>query len=280
MKRIAIAAIMMASFGANAQIKTPALSPLGKVEQSVGLTNISIEYSRPSKRGRNVFPDVVPYGQIWRAGANKNSIITVDDNLVFGKDTLKAGSYAIFAQPEAKEWTVYLYKNTENWGAPAKWEESLVAVKVKTTTHAINPVETFTISFDKIEIDGASLVLAWDKTGISIPFKVVNGPKVEASINKTLAGPTATDYYRAADYYLNSNGDMKQALEWVNTSIKMSGDNVPFYFLYKKSIIQANLKDYKGAIETAKISIESAKKAGNDEYVKMNEASIKEWSKK
>ncbi len=279
MRKIIIAAIVMASFGANAQIKTPALSPLGKIEQTVGLTNISVEYSRPSKRGRTVFPDVVPYGQIWRAGANKNSIITTDDNLVFGKDTLKAGSYAIFVKPEAKEWIIYFYKHTENWGTPAQWDENQVAVQVSTTSQPINPVETFTISFDKIEIDGATLALAWDKTGVNIPFKVINGPKVEASINKTLAGPTAADYYRAADYYLNSNGDMKQALEWIDASIKLSGDNVPFYFLRKKALIQANLKDYKNAIETAKISIESAKKAGNDEYVKMNEASIKEWSK-
>lgn len=280
MKRIAIAAIMMAAFGANAQIKTPALSPLGKVEQTVGLTNISIEYSRPSKRERTVFPEVVPYGTLWRAGANKNSILTNDDQLVFGKDTLKAGSYAIFIKPEVNNWTVYFYKNTENWGVPANWDEKLVAAKVTVPTQTVNTVETFTINFEKIEIGGALLVFSWDKTSVSIPFTVVNGPKVEASISKILNGPVAADYYRAADYYHNTNGDLKQALEWMNKSIELSGDNVPFYFLRKKALIQANLKDYKGAIETAKLSIEGAKKANNDEYVKMNEASIKEWSKK
>lgn len=280
MKRIVIAAIVMVSFGANAQIKTPALSPLGKIEQTVGLTNISIEYSRPSKRGRTVFPEVVPYGTVWRAGANKNSILTNDDDLVFGKDTLKAGSYAIFVKPESNNWTVYFYKNTENWGTPANWDDQLVAVQVSAPTQAVNTVETFTINIEKIEVGGASLAFAWDKTAVSVPFKVINGPKVEGSIKKTLGGPVAADYYRAADYYLNSNGDMKQALEWMNKSIELSGDNVPFYFLRKKALIQANLKDFKGAIETAKLSIESAKKANNDEYVKMSEESIKEWSKK
>jgi hypothetical protein len=280
MKKIAIASIILASFGANAQIKTPVLSPLSKVEQTVGLTNITVEYSRPSKRGRAVFTEVVPYGQVWRAGANKNSILTTDDQLVFGKDTVKAGSYAIFVTPEATSWTVYLYKNTENWGTPANWDDKLVAVKVNVPVKAGNPTETFTINFDNIEIDGASLNLSWDKALVSVPFKVVNGPKVEASIKKTLAGPTSRDYYVAADYNVNSNGDMKQALEWINKSIELSGNDVPFYFLRKKALIQANLKDYKGAIETAKQSIEAAKKANNDEYVKMNEASIKEWSKK
>lgn len=280
MKKIAIASIILASFGANAQIKTPVLSPLSKVEQTVGLTNITVEYSRPSKRGRAVFTEVVPYGQVWRAGANKNSILTTDDQLVFGKDTVKAGSYAIFVTPEATSWTVYLYKNTENWGTPENWDDKLVAVKVNVPVKAGNPTETFTINFDNIEIDGASLNLSWDKALVSVPFKVVNGPKVEASIKKTLAGPTSRDYYVAADYNVNSNGDMKQALEWINKSIELSGNDVPFYFLRKKALIQANLKDYKGAIETAKQSIEAAKKANNDEYVKMNEASIKEWSKK
>lgn len=280
MKKIAIAAILMASFGANAQIKTPALSPLAKVEQTVGLTNIAVEYSRPSKRNRPVFTEVVPYGEIWRAGANKNSILTNDESMVFGKDTLKAGSYAIFVKPEATTWTVYFYKNTENWGTPEKWDDKLVAVKVSAPVQAGNTVETFTIGFDKVEIDGASIVFSWDKVLVAVPFKVVNGPKVDASIKKTLGGPVAGDYYRAADYYFNANGDMKQALEWINKSIEMSGSEAPFYFLRKKALIQANLKDFKGAIETAKLSSEAAKKAGNEEYVKMNDASIKEWSTK
>ncbi len=280
MKKIVVATILLASFGVNSQIKTPALSPLAKTEQTIGLTNVSIEYSRPSKRERTVFPDVVPYGAIWRAGANKNSIISVDDNLVFGKDTLKAGSYSIFVKPEASNWTVYFYKNTENWGTPENWDDKLVAVKVNAPVKSVNPVETFTISYDNVELDGAALTFAWDKVAVSVPFKVINGPKVEASISKTLGGPTAGDYYRAADYYANSNGDMKKALEWINKSIELSGNNVPFYFLRKKALIQASLKDFKGAIETAKLSSEAAKKANNDEYVKMNDASIKEWSKK
>lgn len=280
MKKLAISTFILATFGVNAQIKTPALSPLGKLEQTVGLTNISIEYSRPSKRGRTVFPDVVPYGTIWRAGANKNSIITNDDQLVFGKDTLKAGSYSIFVKPETSNWTVYFYTNTENWGTPANWDDKLVAVKVSAPTQTGNTTETFTINIDKVEVDGASLVFSWDKTVVSVPFKVVEDKKIEAGIAKVLNGPTAADYYRASDYYVNSNGDMKKALEWINKSIELSGDNVPFYFLRKKAIIQANLKDFKGAIETAKLSIDGAKKANNDEYVKMNEASIKEWSTK
>lgn len=279
MKKFAIASLLLISFGANAQIKTPALSPMGKVEQTVGLTNISIEYSRPSKRGREL-SEIIENGQMWRAGANKNSILSTDDLLVFGSDTVKAGSYAIFITPDASNWTIYLYKNTENWGTPEKWDEKLVALKVKSPVAKANTTETFTIGFDNIAIDGASLTFAWDQALVTVPFKVVNGPKVNANITKTLAGPTARDYYVAADYQLNANGDMKKALEWINKAIELSGNDVPFYFLRKKSLIQANLKDFKGAIATAEQTIASAKKAKNEEYVKMSEASIKEWKNK
>lgn len=279
MKKFAIASLLLISFGANAQIQTPALSPRGKVEQTVGLTNISIEYSRPSKRGREL-SEIIENGQMWRAGANKNSILSTDDLLVFGSDTVKAGSYAIFITPDASNWTIYLYKNTENWGTPEKWDEKLVALKVKSPVAKANTTETFTIGFDNIAIDGASLTFAWDQALVTVPFKVVNGPKVNANITKTLAGPTARDYYVAADYQLNANGDMKKALEWINKAIELSGNDVPFYFLRKKSLIQANLKDFKGAIATAEQTIVSAKKAKNNEYVKMSEASIKEWKNK
>lgn len=279
MKNFAIASLLLISFGANAQIQTPALSPRGKVEQTVGLTNISIEYSRPSKRGREL-SEIIENGQMWRAGANKNSILSTDDLLVFGSDTVKAGSYAIFITPDASNWTIYLYKNTENWGTPEKWDEKLVALKVKSPVAKANTTETFTIGFDNIAIDGASLTFAWDQALVTVPFKVVNGPKVNANITKTLAGPTARDYYVAADYQLNANGDMKKALEWINKAIELSGNDVPFYFLRKKSLIQANLKDFKGAIATAEQTIVSAKKAKNNEYVKMSEASIKEWKNK
>lgn len=279
MKNFAIASLLLISFGANAQIQTPALSPRGKVEQTVGLTNISIEYSRPSKRGREL-SEIIENGQMWRAGANKNSILSTDDLLVFGSDTVKAGSYAIFITPDASNWTIYLYKNTENWGTPEKWDEKLVALKVKSPVAKANTTETFTIGFDNIAIDGASLTFAWDQALVTVPFKVVNGPKVNANITKTLAGPTARDYYVAADYQLNANGDMKKALEWINKAIELSGNDVPFYFLRKKSLIQANLKDFKGAIATAEQTIVFAKKAKNNEYVKMSEASIKEWKNK
>lgn len=280
MKNIILGVAALATFTLNAQIKTPQLSPLAKFEQTVGLTIINVEYSRPSARGRAIFPEVVAYDELWRTGANKNSMITTSDMLIFGKDTLKAGTYSIFTKPSKTSWAIYFYKTTDNWGTPETWDEAQVALMVKGSVASIAATETFTISIDEVTISGANLSFAWGTTGVKVPFTVNTDSSVEASIKQTLAGPSANDYYRAADYYYNAKKDQKQALEWVNKYIEIKKEETPFYVYRRKALIQAELKDYKGAIETAKKSLEGAKTAGNNDYVKMNEASIAEWSKK
>lgn len=280
MKKIILLSSLAIALGAQAQIQTPQLSPSSKLEQTVGLTSVQVEYSRPSMRDRSIFPDVVPYGEIWRTGANKNTIITISDMLIFGKDTLKAGSYSIFTKPEKSEWTIYFYKTTDNWGNPENWDDKQVAVSTKAPVSALpSAVETFTISIDNVDIDGATLSFAWDKVSVKANFKVATDTRVEASISKVLSGPSASDYYRAADYYYNSGKDLKQALEWVDKALALQPDS-PFWMFRKKAQIQAGLGDYKGAVATAQKSLELAKAAGNNDYVRMNEASIKEWSAK
>ena len=281
MKQLFTTAILAIGFGtlSNAQL-APQPSPSGKLEQTVGLTDLTIQYSRPSKKGRVIFGDVVPFGEVWRTGANQNTTFTNSDPVIFGKDTLKAGTYSIFTKPSKTSWAVYFYKTTDNWGTPETWEEAQVALMVKGSVAPIAATETFTIAIDDITISGANLSFTWGTTAVKVPFTVNTDSSVEASIKQTLAGPSANDYYRAADYYYNAKKDQKQALEWVNKYIEIQKDATPFYVYRRKALIQAELKDYKGAIETAKKSLEGAKTAGNNDYVKMNEASIAEWSKK
>lgn len=264
----------------NAQVETPQLSPLSKLEQQVGLTSISVEYSRPSKRDRVIFGNIVPMNEIWRTGANKNSMVSVSDNIVFGKDTLAAGTYSLFSKPTANDWTIYFYKTTDNWGTPDEWLESNVALAVTAPmTKMTSPKETFTIEIENISTQGAHLVLLWDNMSARYAFSVPTEQKVLASIDRVMAGPSANDYYRSADYYFNEKKDLNQALTWINKAIELNG-NAPFWMLRKKALIQSEMGDKKGAIATAKLSMEAAKVAGNDNYVKMNEASITEWSKK
>lgn len=279
MKNIFLALSIVASASIHAQIKSPQLSPAAKTEQTVGLTTITIDYSRPSARGRNVFGDLVQYDELWRTGANKNSTIKTSDVLIFGKDTLKAGTYSIFTTPGKSNWKLYFYKTTDNWGTPESWDVKQIALETSAKSSTVSKTETFTISLDDVSINGASLAITWGEVSVKFPFTVSTDATVEASIAQTLSGPSANDYYRAADYYHTAGKDMKKALEWINIYLEKTPDP-QFWVLRKKSLIQAELKDYKGAVATAKVSLEKAKAAKNADYVRMNEASIAEWSAK
>jgi len=278
MKRIILASFAFVALQSNAQITTPKASPLAKIEQKVGLADISISYSRPGKKDRVVFGDVVPFGEIWRFGANENTKITSSDALIFGKDTLRAGTYAIFTKPDKDKWEVYFYTETTNWGTPEKWDEQKVALKLTSPVVAINDVvENLTISLDNLQNSGATLQFSWDKTRINIPFKINTKDKVLASIKKTMDGPSAGDYYSAASYYFQEKLDMKQALTWCTKAVEMRPE--AYWMSRLMAQLQAANGDYKGAIETAKKSIVAAEKDGDSNYVKMNKASIEEWNK-
>jgi hypothetical protein len=279
MKRIILLSFAFLAINLNAQITTPKASPLAKIEQKVGLADITISYSRPGKKDRVVFGDVVPFGEIWRFGANENTKITSSESLIFGKDTLKAGTYAIFTKPTKDSWEVYFYTETTNWGTPEKWDDNKVALKLKTPVTNLNDVvENLTISLDNLQNSGATLQFSWDKTRINLPFALNTKDKVLASIKKTMDGPTANDYHQAATYYFQEKLDLKQALIWSSKAVELRPE--AYWMSRLKAQLQAANGDYKGAIETAKISIAAAEKDGDQNYVNMNKTSIEEWSKK
>lgn len=263
-----------------AQLQTPKASPLAKLEQKVGVTDIKIDYSRPSKNDRIVFGNVVPFDEIWRTGANENTKFTTSDFLIFGKDTLKAGTYALYTKPGKEKWEIIFYTDASNWGNPVKWDESKVALRTNAIiSTSTSSVETFSISLEELEMNSATLQFAWDKTIATVKFNVPTDAKVVSSIQKTMAGPSASDYYASGTYYFNQKKDLKQALTWVSKAIEMQGEDT-YWMLRTKALIQAELGDKVGAIESAKRSITAAEKAGNLGMVKQNKDSIEQWSKK
>lgn len=271
---------LVISLATTAQVKTPALSPKGEVEQVVGLTEVQVEYYRPSLRGRDMQKDILPSDGMWRFGANKNTTISFNTEVNFGGKDVKAGDYAIYALPGEKEWKVTLYNSTDNWGLPLEWNaDNVMAEVVVPVTKSKNKVETFTISFDNLDVNHFDLVVEWEYTVLPIRVKLPTKELTVVSINETMAGkPSGRDYYDAANYYLNSNMELESALEYINKSIEMH-DNAPFYYIRNKALILGAMGKKKEAIETAKISLEMAEKAGSDEYIRKNKASIKEWSK-
>lgn len=265
------------SFG---QIQTPKLSPKAEIKQQIGLTDVSISYYRPGKRGRVIFGDVVQYGEIWRTGANENSTIEFSAPVIIASDTIKAGKYAIYTKPEKEKWTIYLYTNTANWGNPESWDEKLIVGQYEVKVQSLKEVvESFTISLDDLTTNSASLNLTWDQVRVGLDLLFMTDQQVEKSIKQVMNGPSGNDYYRAADYYLAEKKDLKQALEWINKAISLNPE-APYWMLRKKSLIQAELGDFKGAVETAKLSLTAAEKAENNDYIRMNKAAIEEWSKK
>jgi hypothetical protein len=265
-------------FSASAQIKTPAASPLAKFSSTVGLTEVSVEYSRPSKNSRKIFGDLVPFDAMWRTGANKNSMVTFSDDVMIGGSEVKAGTYAIFTKPGKTSWEVYFYSDTENWGTPENWDEKKVAAKAMVTPKTTATTETFTINIAHVTNESCHLEINWDDVSVPVKIDVPTDKKVSANITQVMGGPTAADYYNAARYYREAKKDLAQAIVWMNKSVEMGNDK--FWHLRQKSLIEADMGNYKAAIETAKLSLAKAKEAGNNDYVKMNTESIESWSKK
>ena len=283
MKKIVLLLSFLAvSYGINAQVTTPQPSPSSKIEQKVGLTDVAVTYSRPSMRGRAIFGNLVPHGKLWRTGANANTVITFSDNVSVGGKELKKGSYAVFTKPGRENWEVIFYTDTNNWGTPQQWDDAKVAASVTAKVMPIPfSVETFTIDFNNLTNNGAHLEFIWEKTYVAVPFEVPTRDKAFASIEKTMGGPSANDYFSSAVFYLQENKDLDKAKVWIAKAIEMSikanPEREPFWMMRQQSLIHAAMGDKKGAIKAAKRSLTASEKAGNADYVKMNKESLKEW---
>lgn len=278
MKKVFLFVAIAFSFATvSAQLQTPAPSPAATLTQVVGLTDVSVNYSRPAMRGRTIYGDLVPYGKLWRTGANARTAVTFSDDVkVAGKD-LKAGTYAIFSIPQEKTWEVIFYTEYQGGGAPAELDESKVAARVTVDVQEIPmDIQSFTITIDDITSSKAVLGIMWERAYVGVPFTVPTEKKVSAAIDKAMSGPGFGEYYAAATYYLAEGKDAKQAKEWIDKAMSMT-DKPQFWQLRQQSLIYAAAGDKNGAIDLAKKSLAAAETAGNADYVKMNKDSLKEW---
>lgn len=276
-KLLSLVFIMCLSISVSAQIQTPQPSPSAKIEQKVGLTDVTLEYSRPAMRGRTIFGDLVPYGEVWRTGANANTKITFSTDVMINGKSLKKGSYSVYTVPQKDSWEVMFYSSTDNWGVPQNWDDSKVALKAMAeTTEIPMTMESFTIMISDLKNDSASLNFAWENTMATLSLGVPTDEMATASIEKVMNGPTANDYFAAGTYYHEADKDLEKAYKWVSKATEMAGDQA-FWMLRRKSLIEADMGKKDQAIATAKKSLASAEKANNADYVKMNKESITEW---
>lgn len=274
MKKIILSGFLaLAAITANAQVDTPQPSPVGKVSQQVGLTDVNIEYSRPSAKGREIFGDLVPFGKMWRLGANASTKIEFSEPVTLNGAEVPAGKYAVYAIPNENSWEIIIHKNLEHWGVGAyKQEEDQVrftATPEKTTAF----VETFSMGFNNLSLNSGELQLAWENTLVKILVETNTQEKVAAQVDAfENPKPNYRPYYNAASYYFNSNLDNKKALAWINKAVEIRQD--AFWVLHLKAKIQLANGLAKEAIATAEASKEMAEKAGNTDYVALNEKLI------
>ena len=273
---ISMGAFMLLSIAAQAQLETPAPSPASTVTSKVGMTEIKIEYSRPAMKGRKIFGgDVVPFGDLWRTGANGATKVTTTDSITIMGKGLAKGTYVLMTKPGKDSWEIIFNKNPAVSVFNYKPEDDVLKVMVKPINNPLT-VESFTMGVANITNTSGEIEISWENTVVRVPFTNDVDSKVMAQIKQKLDGPTQNDYFAMSQYYMESGKDLKQALDFVNKALS-KGER--FWMLRHKSLVQAKLGDKKGAIESAKKSLELAKAEKNNDYVRMNEKSIAEWSK-
>jgi len=270
----AMAAIAMTS-AAMGQIKLPAPSPGATVSQKVGLTEVTVEYSRPSVKGRKIFGDLVPYGELWRTGANASTKINFKDDVVFCGKPVPAGKYSLFTVPSEDMWKIVLNSNSDMSGTSG-YDSNLDVLSV-----SIRPskgetlTESLTFSFENIKDRSATLILSWEKTKLEFSIEQDIDKIVMAQINDQLINSKteaeAGTYYSAAMYYKEKGTDLNQALAWMNKACEKRPE--AFWYTHRKAELLFAMGRNKEALEAAAKSLEAAKsnEDGDFGYVKMNE---------
>jgi hypothetical protein len=248
-------------------IKTPAASPQQVLRQDFGLSQIEITYSRPAMRGRTIFGDLVPFGKMWRTGANAATKIKFGEDVSVGGKAVKAGEYALYSIPGANEWEIILNKGVQNWGLGGYKEEDDVArFKVKPSKSGMS-FENFTMMVDLVQGGSANVIIAWENTTVSFEIKAEIDNKIMTQIEEVMMADRRP-YFQAASYYFETDKDLNQALLWIDKAIEQNP--TAFWVVHLKAKIQGKMGDKRNAIRTAEDSIKLAQAAGNEDYVALN----------
>ena len=282
MKKIILALSILSCGFINGQ-DLPQPSPSSTISQKLGLTDVTIKYSRPSAKGRTIFGELVPFNEMWRTGANANTTIEFSTDANIGGKSVKAGTYSLFTIPTKGDWTIVLNSKTNMWGTGGYSKVNDVArFTVKAGT--VDMVETFTIGFENLSSETADIVLSWEKTAVRIPLKVDVKSRALKNIKTAIAEAESDKIWRvyrnAANYYFNNKLDLNVALDYMNKSIE--ANNESWYSYWLKAEILAEKKMNKEAIASAKMAMkigeaEAKEKGKSFDYGKMIQSGIDSW---
>jgi hypothetical protein len=272
MKKKLMLAVMLSAFlfcyGYTQNLVTPQPSPTAEIKQNFGLSQIEVSYSRPGVKGRKIFGDLVPYGNVWRTGANQATTINFGDDVMIDGKKITAGKYGLLTIPGENEWTVIFTKQTDVTNAAAyKQDQDVIRVTVKPYQLPFS-IETFTIGFGDITASSCKLELMWDNVYVHVPITTDVDTKVEAQIKEVMEHDNRP-YFQAALYYIENGKDLNQAVTWLDKAAAQDPD--AYYVYYQKARALAKLGKKQDALVASNKSIELAKAAKNDDYVALNE---------
>lgn len=255
------------------QLRTPAASPTQTIKQDFGISSIELSYSRPAMKGRKVFGDLVPYGKLWRTGANAATRVKFADDVTIAGAPVKAGEYVLYTVPGENEWEVVLNKGLTNWGIDGyKQDQDVARVKVKPVKLDDN-VENFTLQLADIKPNSANLQIMWEKTGVNVPIVTDVDTKVMAQIDN-LMNRDNRPYFQAAMYYMESGKDLNKALGWFDKALEQNPN--AFWMHHQRANALARLGKKTEARAAATKSRELALAAKNMDYVKLNDDLLKQ----
>ena len=269
MKKIALLSILCGGlYFAEAQtVKMPSPSTTQTVKQEFALTNIELSYSRPNMKGRKIFGDLVPFGAIWRTGANNATTISFADEVIIGDKKVPAGKYGLLTIPGASEWTIIITKQLDVTSPAAyKADQDVVRVKAPTVSMPFD-METFTIVFGNVTPNTIDLMMVWEQTAVSLPIKMEVDAKVMAQIDNAM-NKDNKPYFQSAMYYMETGKDLNKANAWFDKAIEQNP--TAFWIYYNKASCLAKMGKKSEAIAVSNKSIELASAAKNDDYIALN----------
>ena len=263
-------------------------SQLSRVEQVIGLDTVRLEFSRPNIKGRQLFGEMIPWGSVWRTGANASTKLELSEQMYINKQLVPKGKYSLLSIPGKEEWTIILNKNLELWGHYGYKEvEDFLRFKVKPTTSSEH-IETFNISFTEMQKHRSTIEISWGILRVSFPIEAdqqLLDNRLLASISDKLNDPDAHQdsiisahiYFFAAEYYHQTQRDLEQALSWMNKAISIS--NVNYFHLFKSDIL-GSMKRYKEAIAASEEGLARFEKGKNEEWKWRYRQQIEKWKAK
>lgn len=267
---VLIASVLM--FISEAQtLKVPAASTSQSIKQEFGLGSVELSYSRPSTKGRTIFGDLVPYGAIWRTGANTATTLTFSDEVIIGDKKIPAGKYGLLSIPSASEWTIIITKQLDVT-SPSAYKPEMDIVRLKAQSQSLSvPIESFMIMFDKVTSNSMDVVLVWQQTAVGFTIKQDIDLKIMGQI-ENLMNKDNKPYFNAAMYFMDNNKDLAKASAWLDVATQQTP--TAYWVWYQKARCLSLMGKNADAKTIAMKSMELAKAAKNPDYVTLNEKLI------